>query len=223
MTGAPQMDRARTVETLARMAADYRARHGRPPSLLIVVGGSAMVLRGLRERSEDVDLYHPDEDFAPIASDLERRSGLRIDVTHRKNLWGDLVIRDIEHDAEVLERVEIEGFSVDLAAISPQTLFVIKASSLREKDRSDLFLLAPVVTPQNVLARAQGLLEGLEDYLREDILCNLVSELQMVYETPLEEGWFREAGMLWERYGATLASTFRTPTAGGRAESPGAA
>ena len=63
-----------------------------------------MALYGFRAVSEDIDLYSADPAFQGIASALEHELDLRIDVTHKQNLWGILHIPDIEQDAHVIER-----------------------------------------------------------------------------------------------------------------------
>lgn len=55
-----------------------------------------MALRRLRDESEDIDIFYPDDALRIIAEDIERRSGFRIDVTSKNNLWGQLRIQDIE-------------------------------------------------------------------------------------------------------------------------------
>ncbi len=164
-----------------------------PPRTIIVVGGTAMSLRRLRDESEDVDIFYPDDAFRTITEDLERRSGFRIDVTSKNNLWGQLEIHDIEHDAQVVESVDI-GFAVDIAAISPETLFVIKSSSMRDKDRSDLGLLMGVTTPAQIMARAECLLITLETRQdREEFLGNILSEMQLVLLEEVKPEWLTQA------------------------------
>ena len=168
-----------------------------------------MALRGLRDESEDIDIFYPDDEFHSIAEEIESRSGYRIDVTSKNNLWGQLKIQDIEQDAQVLESLEIEGFTLDIAAISPETLFVIKSSSMREKDRSDLPLLKQVTSPQEIIARSEYLLKTLETRQgREECLANILSEMQLVYMEPAKPEWFTQAREIAREYKGLLALQF---------------
>lgn len=203
------VNRQQAVSLIADMASRYIQVHGSAPRTIIVVGGTAMAMRGLRDESNDVDIFYPDDAFAPIAEDIEKRSGFRIDVTSKTNLWGSLRIHDIEQDAEVLESLEIEGFTIDIAAISPETLFVIKASSMRNKDRDDLPLLVPVVTPQGILYRTSVLLQHTESRsMQEDVLSNILSEMQLAYMDVAKPEWFSQAPALTRKYGPIIADQF---------------
>lgn len=106
----------------------------------------------------------------------------------------------IEADAQVTESVEIDGFRVDIAAISPETLFVIKASTLRTKDRDDLPLIWPSVTIDKLMNRAESLLEKHDEHTANDVLMNLLSEIQVVTLEPVSDKWFTEAPGLAERF-----------------------
>lgn len=188
------------IAVITRMTRAYMEQHGRAPRTLIAVGGTAMAMHGLRPLSEDIDLYAAEDAFAPIAESIERQSGIRIDVTSKTTLWGTLNIRDIEADAQVTESVEIDGFRVDIAAISPETLFVIKASTLRTKDRDDLPLIWPSVTIDKLMSRAESLLEKHDEHTANDVLMNLLSEIQVVALEPVSAEWFTEAPGLAERF-----------------------
>lgn len=179
---APRVDRDHLVGCIKELAARYVHKTGRAPRMLITFGGSAMALHGIRATSEDVDLYAPDPKLLSLARDVERETGYTIDLTNKKNLMGDLVIKDIEEDAEVMERVEVLGQEVDIAAISPETLFVIKANTLREKDRDDLFLILPYTSWPKVIARMATLWSQQPSFEAEVMLSNTLSELQMVGE-----------------------------------------
>jgi len=188
------VDREAAIAIIREIATNYVHSHARSPNTIIVVGGTAMALRRLRDESEDIDIFYPDDALRIIAEDIERRSGFRIDVTSKNNLWGQLRIQDIEQDAEVVESIDIEGFAVDIAAISPETLFVIKASSMREKDRDDLPLLTRVTTQQEIITRAEYLLKTLETrHGQEEFLANIVAEMQLVYLEAAKPEWFAQA------------------------------
>ena len=203
------IDHKTAIAIIRELATNYLHVHGSVPSTIIVVGGTAMALRGLRDESEDVDIFHPSDALRVIAEDIEQQSGFRIDVTSKNNLWGELRIRDIEQDAEVVESLEIEGFVVDIAAISPETLFVIKASSMREKDRDDLPLLTAATTQQEVIMRAEYLLNTLETkHMREEFLANIVSEMQLAYLEVAKPEWFAQARHLANEHKDFLKEQF---------------
>jgi hypothetical protein len=203
------VNRDAAVAIIRELAKDYMEAHGEPSWTIIVVGGTAMSLRRLRDESEDVDIVYPDDAFRTIAEDLERRSGFRIDVASKNNLWGQLKIHDIDQDAQVVESIDIEGFAVDIAAISPETLFVIKSSSMRDKDRSDLPLLMGVTTPAQIIAHAECLLRPLETRQdREEFLGNILSELQLVLLEEVKPEWFIHAPDLASEHGNFVHEQF---------------
>ena len=166
-------------------------------------------MRRLREKSLDIDIFHPDDAFTEIAREMEERSGYRIDVTNRRTLWGEIEVLDIESDAEVMETLEIEGFSVDIAAISVETLFVIKASSMRDKDRADLNTLMTATDPAKVMARAEYLIQSLGyHYLKQEILANLLAEMQLVLLDAVSPSWFTNAPTLVRDFGDFIEMEF---------------
>ncbi len=213
---AANMDELRTltredaVQVITEMVQAYRNGHdGKMPRALIAVGGAAMALHNIRPISNDIDLYAPEDAFLPIALDLEKRTGIRIDVTSKTNLFGHINVRDVEQDAQVLERVTMEGFQIDIAAISPETLFVIKASTMREKDRADLPGLWNVVTPQDILKRTQTLLPNLDtSWTGEETLLNILSEMRLSGMSQVEASWFRDAPVLAKKYASLIEEAF---------------
>ena len=187
------LNREDAVRVIQSLYQDYADRHHRLPRMLIAVGGTAMALQDMRPLSEDIDLYAPEDAFMEFAMQLERDTGMRIDVTGKTTLWGDLNVLDIEADAQVKAQVDIvmdgNTFHVDIAAISPETLFVIKASTLREKDRDDLPLILEKTCPQKVFQRADFLLRHVDRWVAEDVLSNLVSEMQLVTLEQANQKW----------------------------------
>lgn len=186
----------------------YVDQQGKLPRMLIAVGGTAMALHGLRKLSEDADLYCIEDAFLPLAMELEKETGYRIDVTNKTTLFGALNIPDVEADAQVLEKVPVihEGqtFLVDIAAISPETLFCIKGNTLREKDRDDLPAILSVTTPNAVFRRLDALLQHLDKWEGQDVLFNLVDEMQIVtLEVPQKE-WFDGCHFIEKRYARAL-------------------
>lgn len=196
------------VKTIISLNHEYISLNGKQPRTLIAVGGSAMALHGIRSVSADIDLYSPEDGFMPIAEQVEAASGLRIDVTSKTVLWGVLDIADIERDAKVIKSAAIDGFSVDIAAISPETLFVIKASTLREKDRDDLPLILPFTSIQAILARADELVPRQNEVVAEDMVMNLISELQLVTLESPQPDWFKDSPNINRRFMSLIENSF---------------
>lgn len=184
-------DKERTVECVKMLAEMYYENTGNVPRILVAVGGSAMVLRDLRSTSEDVDVFVLDEDLINVARVLEEETGFTVDVTSHRNLWGELDIYDIEEDAEVMKNFDLVGHKVNLSAISAETLFVIKASSLREKDKDDLELLMPYVDPQTLMLRVATLFSNQPDpYYAEEMVVNVIGEVQVLTGQPVQMEYF---------------------------------
>ena len=53
------VNRQQAVSLIADMASRYIQVHGSAPRTIIVVGGTAMAMRGLRAESNDVDIFVP--------------------------------------------------------------------------------------------------------------------------------------------------------------------
>ena len=170
------VDRKKAIELVREIAASYIRKNGKPPGILIAVGGTAMALHGVRDESEDVDLYVSVREMESIATEIEASSGYRIDVTSKTNLWGRIDVWDIESDAVMMENMEIEGYYVDLAAISPETLFIVKASSMREKDRNDLSVVLPLTSPEKIMERFASLWTRQDFFVRDESLVNILSK-----------------------------------------------
>ena len=193
------LGREDATRTIRQLYQAYVDQHHRVPRMLIAIGGTAMAYHDMRKLSEDIDLYCPEDAFLPLAAELETATGLRIYVTSQTTLFGTLDIRDIEEDARVMENVEVEmdgkSFSVDIAAISPETLFVIKANTLREKDRDDLPAILEKTSPEQVFQRLEVLLSHAGSWgARRDLLLNVANEMQIV-TLDLRPEWFQHPAM----------------------------
>ena len=209
------IDRGQAVGIIRELAHRYITTHHRAPRTIIVVGGTAMTMHGLREQSSDVDIFQAEDAFAEVARELEAMSGHKIDVTSDYNLWGELDVYDIESDAEVMETLDIEGFTVDIAAISPETLFVIKASSMRDKDRADLGAIMTATSPEKVMERTQHLLEALDDrHIQQEVLSCVISEVQLVVVDVVQLEWFSSAPGLLKKHGQFITDEFGLDVSG---------
>jgi len=208
------IDKEMAKKLMLNVVKQYHSATGKIPQVLFVVGGTAMAFHNMREQSEDVDLFFKDLDFEYAVKQVEEETEYRIDVTSEKNLWGDLVIPDIEKDAKVTDFFVFEGHDVQIAAISPETLAVIKASSMREKDRLDIPLILKKTTPEEILARFACLWTSQRPSVAKEALINIVGEIQLALREPVSPEWFQKvpteiqkkwANSLKENFGMSLS------------------
>jgi hypothetical protein len=206
------LNREDAVCVIQSLYQGYVDHNHRLPRMLIAVGGTAMALHAMRPLSEDIDLYAPEDAFLENAMQLERDTGMRIDVTSKTTLWGDLNVIDIEADAQVKGQVDVVmngvTFHVDIAAISPETLFVIKASTMREKDRDDLPSILQKTSPNKVFQRADTLLRNMDRYIATEIIRNIISEMQMVTLEMIPLEWLDGCSFLKSHFQETLDKEF---------------
>ena len=125
---------------------------------IVAVGGTALAAHGIRPESEDVDLYvrtFSEDAVFQLERELKPVFGekFRLDVTATENLWGAILLRDIEEHSPVYQTLEVAGQSFIIKALSIEDLFLIKLSADREKDRRDLPLLAAKTTAEALIAR----------------------------------------------------------------------
>ena len=129
--------------------------HGEPiGSPIVLVGGSAMAAWQVRAHSKDVDLFTSSasaEVVEQVEHELRTRFGaaFRLDVTTTENIRGSILLRDITSSP----LVETLASGHDLRALSIRDLFLVKLASGRDHDRSDLVLLAPKTTVDDLVAR----------------------------------------------------------------------
>lgn len=172
----------------------YLERTGSPAQTVILVGGSAMMAHGVKNESKDIDIYCKDADMINIAKEIEVETGFMIDVTPDKDLWNDdIIIHDIEEDAQSSDRFVISGYDSHVAAVSPETLFVIKTMSMRDQDRDDMLLLSKKTTPVKIMNRAATLLTKNASKQMEtaDILSLLISEIQLGFNEIFNSEWLK--------------------------------
>ncbi len=125
---------------------------------IIVVGGTALSAHGIRAFTEDVDLYlrdFSDEAVFQLERELKSVYGeqFRLDVTATENLWGAILLRDIDAHSPDYRTLEVAGRLYAIKALSVEDLFLLKLSADREKDRQDLPLLAARTTANALIAR----------------------------------------------------------------------
>jgi predicted nucleotidyltransferase len=126
---------------------------------LIMVGGTALAAHGVRDLSEDVDLFartFSADLVVTLEAEEKARHGaaFKLDVTPAENLWGSILVRDIEQDARMLVKAfEVAGRRYEIRALGIETLFLLKIAAGRERDREDLPLLAQRTSADGVIAR----------------------------------------------------------------------
>lgn len=125
---------------------------------IIVLGGTALSAHGIRPESADIDLYvrtFSEDAVFQLERELKPVLGekFRLDVTATENLWGVILLRDIDEHSPVYQTIEVAGQPFVIKALSIEDLFLVKLSADREKDRRDLPLLAARTTAEALIAR----------------------------------------------------------------------
>jgi hypothetical protein len=110
---------------------------------IVLLGGTALAAWQIRDLSHDVDLYMstiPSESVEHVETELRAVYGpaFRLDVTSGENVWGSILVRDIAESPVV---GTIDG-RVELRALTPADLFLLKLASGRARDLADLDLIA---------------------------------------------------------------------------------
>lgn len=131
-----------TTQRILRDLIEAHSRAGRAGQI-VVVGGSAMLAHQIRISSGDLDVYSPvfDQD---IVQDVEERyqstlgDDFRIDATSTENIWGAILIRDIEKDSPIMGHIDTASGRWTLRTMSIETLFLVKMEAGRAKDHEDL-------------------------------------------------------------------------------------
>ena len=160
---------------------------------IVAVGGTALSAHGIRPESEDVDLFvrtFSDDAVFELERELRATHGesFRLDVTGTENLWGAILLRDIEERSPLYRALEVNGRAYAIKALAVEDLFLLKLSADREKDRRDLPLLAARTTPGalierfNTLARWHGNRGAVLGYADE-----FVRRLETLYGLPPPE------------------------------------
>ncbi|MEE4376969.1 MAG: DUF6036 family nucleotidyltransferase [Candidatus Competibacteraceae bacterium] len=145
--------------SVIRRLIERSAALGEPiDNTIIAVGGTALSAHGIRDLTEDVDLYIPtfsDEVVYQLEKELKPIFGerFRLDVTATENLWGAILLRDINERSPVYERLDMAGRTFVVKALSIEDLFLVKLSADRAKDRQDLPLIAPRTNGNELIAR----------------------------------------------------------------------
>ena len=185
------VDKARLLEAIERivLSAQNNAA-GTVGSYIVLVGGSALCIRGLRDQSYDVDFYGARE-FLLAAASLEKEllseygDEFRIDGTMSDTIWGRIKIGDIA-DSPVVGKYLYGNQDFEIRALTPETLFIQKADSGREKDLADLVLIAPSTTPERIANRLGKFIQYSDPNETADLIANVFGEIQVVYNRVID-------------------------------------
>lgn len=179
---------------------------------IVAVGGTALSAHGIRPESEDVDLYvrtFSDDAVFELEQELRAAHGenFRLDVTATENLWGAILLRDIEDRSPLYQTLEVNGRPYAVKALGIEDLFLLKLSADREKDRRDLPLLAArtaagaLIERFNTITQWHGNRGALLGYADE-----FVRQLQTLFGLPPSQAIPRlqlphhMRQLLWEAY-----------------------
>jgi predicted nucleotidyltransferase len=180
--------------------------------VIILVGGTALAAHGVRDLSHDVDLFVKtfSEDIVfQLENELKPVYGetFRLDVTATENLWGFILVRDIEENSPTFKTIDIDKQVFNIKVLSVETLFLLKLSADRQKDRDDLPLLAAKTTPDalierfNAISKWHGNPQALIGYADE-----FVRQMMILYTMPASDVMQKLLlprfikDMLWESY-----------------------
>lgn len=204
------IDEALTV--IAKLI-EQSQRSGAPiHDTIVVVGGTALSAHGIRDLSEDVDLYvktFSDDVVFQVERELRESYGpaFKLDVTAMENLWGFILLRDIDEHSLTYRTLEAAGRSFTIKALSIEDLFLLKLNAGREKDRQDLPLIAAKTTPEALIERFNVVVQWhgnkpavpgyADEFVRQLAACYALAPVQVIPRLKLPK--FVES-MLWETY-----------------------
>lgn len=152
------------IEVIRDLLREYLKRTGKLPETIVAVGETALAILRIRERSDDLDLYLSEVDDGAVDATVNRYRAkygaqFKIDVTPANTLCGAFAVKDIE-ESPVTESIEIEGRSIQIRVLSPETMYLIKVAADRPKDRDDVPLIGKHCDYAALIARAKRLLPG---------------------------------------------------------------
>lgn len=193
---------AEALTVIARLI-EQSQRSGEPiHDTIVVVGGTALSAHGIRNLSEDVDLYvktFSDDVVFQVERELKESYGpaFKLDVTATENLWGFILLRDINEHSPTYRTFEVAGRSFTIKVLSVEDLFLLKLNAGREKDRQDL----PLIERFNVVVQWHGNKPAIpgyaDEFVRQLEACYALAPVQVISRLKLPK--FVES-MLWETY-----------------------
>jgi hypothetical protein len=112
-------------------------------------------------------LYLSEVDVAKLNETGRKKFGtqFKLDVTPVNTVWGYMAIQDIEQ-SPAFDTIVIGDRNVALRALTLETCYLLKAAAGREKDLEDLSDIAPRVTFNSVVQRANQTLGWVGDRKR---------------------------------------------------------
>lgn len=198
---------------VVRKLIDHTLAAGRAiDSTIILVGGTALSAHGIRNLSEDVDLYikeFSDDVVFQLERELKKTYGeqFKLDVTATENLWGSILLRDITDHSPTYSLLEVNNQHYEIKALSIEDLFLLKLSAGRDKDRRDLPAIAAKTTSDALIQRfnsickwhgnRHALIGYADDFVRQLEKCHALNPTHIV--KLLELPTFIK-DMLWETY-----------------------
>lgn len=160
---------------------------------VVLVGGSALCARQIREHSLDIDLYAPAR-FLPLIAEIEEKwkpvfgEDFFIDVSTDEYMFGRIRVKDPATEGSAFA-LEHEGATFDIRALTPETLFILKAEASREKDIQDLALLSKHTTPEKILDRFAVMARDNPIYEMRSLASTVLGEIQANYGIPVSPAW----------------------------------
>lgn len=145
------------LEVLQRLLEVAEQHHEPFEEPIVMIGGTAMAAHHVRRLSYDVDLYvrdFSDEVVHQVEQEFKRTFGddFKIDVTSGENLWGDILLRDIQQ-SEPDRVMRVGSRDVTIRKLAIADLFLVKLDTGREKDRDDLSILYEKTDPNILIER----------------------------------------------------------------------
>jgi len=127
------------IKRLLIVSEEYNVPFGEP---IVMVGGTAMAAHRIRTQSYDVDLYariFSDDVVHQVEQEFREQFGsmFKIDVTSTENIWGMIMLRDI-NKSEPDTTIQIDNYQYLIQKLSSEDLFLLKLDSDRKKDQDDL-------------------------------------------------------------------------------------
>ena len=143
---------------------------------IYIEGGSSLFLRGIKDTYKDIDWYIPEHWLKKNQINLVKNSDEDIRVT---NLSYEKSYTDNEgfrfnptHNPNLCKSLEIDGVTFELYCMSAAMVYLIKLETGREKDMSDLELISPHITPDEIV-------DALNSCIRinnKEIMANMASQ-----------------------------------------------
>lgn len=144
-----------------------------------VIGGSAAIMlfnENIREDLHDLDVYC---EHHKLLIDADRKL-MPVDVANNTYFWGQINIGDAKQSP-----VLIDNEFIKIRYLSPETMFIHKTDSGRDKDIEDVAFLANYLDSHAILKRMNTLkkFNSYESwYLSAE---NLLAEIQCQYAQPI--------------------------------------